>query len=1060
MVFLFMTRSFILLATIFLLSVLPYVISDTTEISFDWNAVGAEVCSCDWRKNSDAECKCSLAEASGMATNTIKSTCKSQEGVSYCLNTLKSAYKACTKTKYPNNKSRCIRLCQELLDNIVSEPTEELNKTVRSIGEDCLEASGKDLSEMLEELQYHKGTRYTSCCDEIASRNYQSWTCSQAKCKEHLQTLDVRISYANLEANCVDTQTTATSFSVSDASEAILHLKSCLKVAELNKFPRGSKVPTDPSLSLSFQLPAMNGLGLYCCNLLPKEDQSCNDKCRVIFSKDSSRGAQNLAEDFDLQCGRKESVRPAISCVQNIVAGQCRPGCSRMNFCSSFNNQPDFTFRRCTDEADQAASSLFAKWVRENAISFEHLEEGADDDATTSSKKATTEQNDMLKIPLNDISNCDPQVFRAIACALTIKPCSRVQTSKICWDDCYRLLSKCANASDQNDYAEKKCTMILGEKKVNEDTFNNEQAAAQQECVSIYALSEIRGQKSSNGDYPLTLYPQSQVTYPCSSSNMCRESDREVCEVSRPPLQTSFNRYSSSTVPNKCNRGCSVQAWTTIHMMFLPGDLVITNNDLDGIKQCVVCRCVEHINPEQTSFYCDMDPKHLIEAKCELGLRKTCPIPSKDSSDKIIAVNGATDKSMVTVSATERSKRSSLAATDYMFECNFCSCLDSVSYCTKRLCHTDYKLDNLNKYGFEFTGMPSNADDEYLASCASNGRTYPNDQVTEALGIRQYQLGPCEARKRCWRSMCPVGFKCVTNREVCLTKNYECIQHRCVREDDCRQHVCDEQGNTHASRCDVDLPHSSSGRAVEISYPGRCDQMCELRQVCGTNGHSYSSPCAAYYDRVLVDYPGRCRDFATQITDKEPRQCYKIGDSCAPLPAFCQGVHAFGVCCPICGSVARLILVPDLVDMVHLTLRGNYSDNPADQYTVRDVVLAVRQQITLPQCDVFGHLSLDDSVTLLFTVPFSDPSSSQVQACNDEAQRLISMFAKRDVSIISNIHLFPVAGADLEQSFVKMTDSTWSTIHTNPISTKLFVTLMFMQMMNKLLVTNSAELFS
>ena len=31
--------------------------------------------------------------------------------------------------------------------------------------------------------------------------------------------------------------------------------------------------------------------------------------------------------------------------------------------------------------------------------------------------------------------------------------------------------------------------MILGEKKANEDMFNNEQAAAQQECVSIYALS-------------------------------------------------------------------------------------------------------------------------------------------------------------------------------------------------------------------------------------------------------------------------------------------------------------------------------------------------------------------------------------------------------------------------------------------------------------------------------------------------------------------------------------------------------------------------------------------
>ena len=74
MVFLFMTRSFILLATIFLLSVLPYVISDTTEISFDWNAVGAEVCSCDWRKNSDAECKCSLAEASVRPLKTMQVT--------------------------------------------------------------------------------------------------------------------------------------------------------------------------------------------------------------------------------------------------------------------------------------------------------------------------------------------------------------------------------------------------------------------------------------------------------------------------------------------------------------------------------------------------------------------------------------------------------------------------------------------------------------------------------------------------------------------------------------------------------------------------------------------------------------------------------------------------------------------------------------------------------------------------------------------------------------------------------------------------------------------------
>ena len=74
--------------------------------------------------------------------------------------------------------------------------------------------------------------------------------------------------------------------------------------------------------------------------------------------------------------------------------------------------------------------------------------------------------------------------------------------------------------------------------------------------------------------------------------------------------------------------------------------------------------------------------------------------------------------------------------------------------------------------------------------------------------------------------------------------------------------------------------------------------------------------------------------------------------------------------------------------MVHLTLVGPDPYNPADQYTARDVVMAVRQHIALPQCDVFGHLSLDDSVAILFTVPFNDPTTLQVQACIEDFSSL------------------------------------------------------------------------
>ncbi|XP_075259702.1 reversion-inducing cysteine-rich protein with Kazal motifs-like isoform X2 [Convolutriloba macropyga] len=1035
-----------------------------------------------WSKKQSCYDQCPKA----MAEDSVKSTCKSQDGIAYCLDSLKTAHKSCTKNKYPHDRAECKDACQDFLDGLVDRTYEQLNKTLKRIRR-CLGPTGNELSELLEDLQYHKGTHYESCCDEIESRDYQSWTCSREQCRRHLQTLDVRISYENLREKCVDPSRTATSFSLSDAEEAVLHLKKCLKVSELNKFPRDSKVPRDDSLNLTWTLSTVNGQGMYCCNMISPTD-SCHRHCTNIFTmRGGSKGTSNNAESFDLACGQRSDIGDAVSCVQNIVAGQCRPGCSRMNFCSSFNNQPESTFRRCTDEADQAASSLYKIWSRNNKIMFAHLEEEEGSSGKSDKNKGGFDSDGAgmgVEIALKDISNCEPLVFKAAACALTIKPCSRTHTSKLCRSDCIRLLSKCGNFSKAGN-AVQSCDMLLGvgmfgssSRKYGTSTGNS--LEDETDCVSIYGLSETQGSQSSSYGSSSSLSTSSsssgsassEVSYPCSSSNLCRDSQLEVCELTRPSLHSvpsthartgSGSRYSSgpgtSTVQSKCTKGCAMQDWEMIHMKALPGDIVISTRD--GLANaCVACRCVQHIDPSKTSFYCDLFPRQLLKANCSFELRKFCPKSTKADNPNVIRIGQD--------SSSERSYRSSSGdpPTDYMAECNLCSCLDGKAFCTKRLCLSDYVLENddttkMNKYGLEFTGMPDNADDEYLATCALNGRTYPNDQVAEALGISpgSYQLGMCELRKRCWMSSCPFGYKCVTNREVCLSKTHECIQHRCVKEDDCLQHVCDEDGRTHASRCDTDLPITTNGRRAEIAYPGRCDQKCEMKKVCGTNGHTYSSACAAHQDRVLVDYPGKCRDFAIQLSDKEPRECYKIENTCSALPSFCRGVHAFGVCCPICGAVARLIVVPDLVDMVHLTLVGNVSHNPADQYTVRDVVLAVRQQITLPQCDVYGHLSLDDSVTLLFTVPVQSPSPTQVQACILESKRIISLVANRDITLISNIHLFPIVGADLEHSFVKFTAFATPAIPT-PNHTLISLLLLTLFTWRYYLFTNSFSLSS
>ena len=80
-----------------------------------------------------------------------------------------------------------------------------------------------------------------------------------------------------------------------------------------------------------------------------------------------------------------------------------------------------------------------------------------------------------------------------------------------------------------------------------------------------------------------------------------------------------------------------MQDWEMIHMKALPGDIVISTRD--GLANaCVACRCVQHIDPSKTSFYCDLFPRQLLKANCSFELRKFCPKSTKADNPNVIRI--------------------------------------------------------------------------------------------------------------------------------------------------------------------------------------------------------------------------------------------------------------------------------------------------------------------------------------------------------------------------------------------------------------------------------------
>lgn len=94
----------------------------------------------------------------------------------------------------------------------------------------------------------------------------------------------------------------------------------------------------------------------------------------------------------------------------STVEEPCDLGCEGLNYCTVFNNRPTELFRSCSPQTDDAAHYDVTLWRRQGTINLFDYE-----------------------LPLKNITKCMPHNWKAVACILQIRPCTReAHVNKIC----------------------------------------------------------------------------------------------------------------------------------------------------------------------------------------------------------------------------------------------------------------------------------------------------------------------------------------------------------------------------------------------------------------------------------------------------------------------------------------------------------------------------------------------------------------------------------------------------------------------------------------------------
>uniref|UniRef100_A0A671WZK1 Reversion inducing cysteine rich protein with kazal motifs n=1 Tax=Sparus aurata TaxID=8175 RepID=A0A671WZK1_SPAAU len=242
-----------------------------------------------------------------------------------------------------------------------------------------------------------------------------------------------------------------------------------------------------------------------------------------------------------------------------------------------------------------------------------------------------------------------------------------------------------------------------------------------------------------------------------------------------------------------------------------------------------------------------------------------------------------------------------------------------------------------------------------------------------------------------------VYSRCIPKYRVCLSDSSDCPQYECVgRPAACDKNsvepACDTDGLVHPSLCQL----QQAGKT--LAYMGHCQDACRKpQQVCGHNGETYNTVCDAFSDRVAVDYEGPCHAVGAVSDVASDTACSVI--PCPPLSTpGCWPVTPPGACCPICASMLQILWNKEQMNAFSKL-------NKNQPVTVHNVLQILRLHVSVPQCDVFGYLSIDHELVVLIAPVDQQPTPLQIEACSKEAEKIDSLINYASPTLVSHVPL-------------------------------------------------------
>ncbi|XP_055873337.1 reversion-inducing cysteine-rich protein with Kazal motifs-like isoform X2 [Biomphalaria glabrata] len=295
-------------------------------------------------------------------------------------------------------------------------------------------------------------------------------------------------------------------------------------------------INTGPKRNDTLPMNRIDNAKLQCCS------KAFASRCRELCTQTYKKG-WSYHSDFESACSYQQPMSIAEANMHNCLTDvdqPCKLGCNNLSFCTNFNRRPTELFRSCTAEADEDAQKTYNTW-----------------------KKGVIQLSQMT-IPVKDIGQCKPAMWKAIACTLEIKPCASHQSIiNLCKEDCLNILNMCIDES-----------RLSGEQTVPALCNALPSKTVPGACVSM--------------DQYMTESPFSnreEVTHPCHP-NPCAAD--EVCLVRRRKCKESH-----SCEPYICHKACPLGQ---VSKVLVPkgSDIRLANHDTDSNKQedCyLACHC-------------------------------------------------------------------------------------------------------------------------------------------------------------------------------------------------------------------------------------------------------------------------------------------------------------------------------------------------------------------------------------------------------------------------------------------------------------------------------------